>query len=66
MITTAKPEFVKFEKGGAVIPRHLCREFGIRKGVKATIVSTPEGILLIPHSRTRTKAPAALTQRRDT
>ena len=35
-------------KGQVVIPRRLRREFEIEEGTKATVVSTPEGILLKP------------------
>lgn len=49
MIDTLKPETVNFgSKGQVVIPRRLRREFEIEEGTKATVVSTPEGILIKP------------------
>jgi AbrB family looped-hinge helix DNA binding protein len=52
MIDTAKPDTVSFgTKGQVVIPRRLRREFEIEEGTKATVVSTPEGILLKPITR---------------
>lgn len=49
MITTLKQETVNFgTKGQVVIPRRLRQEFEIEEGTKATVVSTPEGILLKP------------------
>ena len=35
-------------KGQVVIPRRLRREFDIEEGTRATVVGTPEGILLKP------------------
>jgi AbrB family looped-hinge helix DNA binding protein len=53
MIATHKLETVNFgTKGQVVIPRRLRREFEIEEGTKATVVSTPEGILLKPITRT--------------
>ena len=53
MIATLKMDTVSFgTKGQVVIPRHLRREFEIEDGTKATVVSTPEGILLKPITRT--------------
>ncbi len=49
MSVATKPEIVSFSvKGQVVIPRRLRREFEIEEGTKATVVSTPEGILLKP------------------
>ena len=49
MIATLKMDTVNFgTKGQVVIPRRLRREFEIEEGTKATVVSTPEGILLKP------------------
>ena len=49
MIATHKLDTVNFgTKGQVVIPRRLRREFEIEEGTKATVVSTPEGILLKP------------------
>jgi len=49
MNVATKPETVSFSvKGQVVIPRRLRREFEIEEGTKATVVSTPEGILLKP------------------
>ena len=39
-----------------VIPSRLRREFEIEEGTKATVVSTPEGILLKPITRTYIKS----------
>jgi AbrB family looped-hinge helix DNA binding protein len=52
MIATLKLDTVSFgTKGQVVIPRRLRREFEIEDGTKATVVSTPEGILLKPITR---------------
>ena len=51
-----KADIVKFEKGRVVIPRRLCQEFGIGKGTKVTVAATPEGILLTPIGRARSKS----------
>ena len=52
MITTQKTETVNFgAKGQVVIPRRLRREFEIEEGTKATVVATPDGILLKPITR---------------
>jgi AbrB family looped-hinge helix DNA binding protein len=49
MITTAKPETVRFTtKGQVVIPRKLRREFEIEDGTRAYVEATPEGILIKP------------------
>ena len=53
MIATLKMDTVSFgSKGQVVIPRRLRKEFEIEDGTKATVVSTPEGILLKPITRT--------------
>jgi AbrB family looped-hinge helix DNA binding protein len=53
MIATLKLDTVSFgSKGQVVIPRRLRKEFEIEEGTKATVVSTPEGILLKPITRT--------------
>jgi len=53
MIATLKLDIVSFgTKGQVVIPRRLRQEFEIEDGTKATVVSTPEGILLKPITRT--------------
>jgi AbrB family looped-hinge helix DNA binding protein len=52
MIATLKLDTVSFgTKGQVVIPRRLRKEFEIEDGTKATVVSTPEGILLKPITR---------------
>jgi len=57
MIATLKPDTVSFgTKGQVVIPRRLRREFEIEAGTKATVVATPEGILLKPITRTYIKS----------
>ena len=57
MNVATKPETVYFSiKGQVVIPRRLRREFEIEEGTKATVVSTPEGILLKPITRTYIKS----------
>jgi AbrB family looped-hinge helix DNA binding protein len=39
-------------KGQVVIPARLRRQFEIKEGTQATVVATPEGILLKPITRT--------------
>ncbi|MDB6109589.1 MAG: Looped-hinge helix binding protein AbrB family [Pedosphaera sp.] len=57
MSSTGKLDTVSFgAKGQVVIPRRLRKEFEIEKGTKATVVSTPEGILLKPITRTYIKS----------
>jgi len=57
MNVVTKPETVYFSiKGQVVIPRRLRREFEIEEGTKATVVATPEGILLKPITRTYIKS----------
>ena len=49
MSVALKPESVYFSvKGQVVIPRRLRKEFEIETGTRATVVATPEGILLKP------------------
>jgi AbrB family looped-hinge helix DNA binding protein len=57
MIATLKLDTVSFgTKGQVVIPRRLRREFEIEDGTKATVVSTPDGILLKPITRSYIKS----------
>lgn len=57
MIATLKMDTVSFgTKGQVVIPRRLRKEFEIENGTKATVVSTPEGILLKPITRSYIKS----------
>jgi AbrB family looped-hinge helix DNA binding protein len=57
MITTLKADTVSFgTKGQVVIPSRLRKEFEIVDGTKATVVSTPEGILLKPITRAYIKS----------
>jgi len=57
MIVTQKIETVNFgTKGQVVIPRRLRREFEIEEGTKASVMSTPEGILLKPITRAYIKS----------
>jgi AbrB family looped-hinge helix DNA binding protein len=57
MITTHKMETVNFgTKGQVVIPRRLRREFEIEEGTRASVTSTPEGILLKPITRAYIKS----------
>ena len=45
-------EIVTFTaKGQVVIPRKFRKEFEIEEGTKASVVATPEGILLKPITR---------------
>lgn len=53
MVAPIKTETVNFgTKGQVVIPRRLRKEFEIENGTRATVVSTPDGILLKPITRT--------------
>ncbi len=57
MITTLKPDTVNFgTKGQVVIPRKLRKEFDIEEGTRATVIATPEGILLKPITRAYIKS----------
>jgi len=57
MIATGKAETVNFgAKGQVVIPRRLRLEFEIEEGTRATVMATPEGILLRPITRAYVKS----------
>ena len=57
MIVTHKLDTVHFgTKGQVVIPRRLRREFEIEEGTRATVVATPDGILLKPITRAYIKS----------
>jgi AbrB family looped-hinge helix DNA binding protein len=52
MIAALKIDTVNFgTKGQVVIPSRLRKEFEIEVGTRATVVATPEGILLKPITR---------------
>jgi AbrB family looped-hinge helix DNA binding protein len=52
MIAPMETDTVHFgAKGQVVIPRRLRREFEIEEGTRATVVATPDGILLKPITR---------------
>jgi len=52
MQTTLKTETVRFTtKGQVVIPAKIRREFQIEDGTKASVMTTPDGILLRPITR---------------
>jgi AbrB family looped-hinge helix DNA binding protein len=57
MTPTSTHETVQFtSKGQVVIPARFRREFQIEDGTKASITSTPDGILLRPITRTYIKS----------
>ena len=52
-----KADTVNFgAKGQVVIPSRLRREFEIEEGTRATVVATPDGILLKPITRAYIKS----------
>lgn len=57
MAAAMKNETVNFgTKGQIVIPSRLRKEFEIVEGTRATVVATPEGILLKPITRAYIKS----------
>jgi AbrB family looped-hinge helix DNA binding protein len=55
--TTLNVETVQFTtKGQVVIPAKFRREFQIEEGTKASVTTTPEGILLRPITRSYIKS----------
>jgi len=57
MTTTTQTEIVQFtSKGQIVIPARFRREFQIEDGTKASVIVTPDGILLRPITRTYIKS----------
>lgn len=57
MNTTLNVETVQFTtKGQVVIPAKFRREFQIEEGTKASVTTTPEGILLRPITRSYIKS----------
>ena len=57
MIAPMETDTVHFgAKGQVVIPRRLRREFEIEEGTRATVVATPDGILLKPITRAYIKS----------
>lgn len=57
MSTTLDVETVQFTtKGQVVIPARFRREFQIEEGTKASVIITPEGILLRPITRSYIKS----------
>jgi AbrB family looped-hinge helix DNA binding protein len=57
MATISQTETVQFtSKGQIVIPARFRREFQIEDGTKASVIVTPEGILLRPITRTYIKS----------
>jgi len=57
MSSTSVVETVQFTtKGQVVIPARFRREFEIEEGTKASVVTTPDGILLRPITRAYIKS----------
>jgi len=57
MVASVKANIVSFgTKGQVVIPHHLRKEFEIEEGTRATVISTSDGILLKPITRTYIKS----------
>jgi len=57
MNTTSTTETVQFStKGQVVIPAKFRREFQIEDGTKASVTTTPEGILIRPITRSYIKS----------
>ena len=65
MNATLKADTVNFgTKGQVVIPRRLRKEFEIEEGTRATVIATPDGILLKPITRAYIKSLRGILKRK--